>query len=247
MEHPPAGLWGVEAGLAPLAGGHRNAVFRTVGLQQELVFKSTGRSAAALAWLEPVQACARQSGFAVPAMLKSLRGRLVERGWTCEPLVAGNPFPPQGMSALASALARFHALAKAVPQRPGFLSSQALLVARRGGDVDLGAMPPALVAKCRKAWSVVSDGPAGIVHGDLTPANLLSCPDGRIALLDWDECRHDLLLFDLAQLGQMTAAERQAALAWEVACSWAIEPDYAKRIAARLEPMPALAGARQSL
>lgn len=234
MEQPPVGLWGVVAELAPLAGGHRNAVFRTVGLQQDLVFKSTRRSAAALAWLEPVQTLARQSGFVVPPMLKSQSGRLLESGWTCEPFITGLALPSQAMPSLAPTMTRFHSACRAMPQRPGFLSSRALLVARSGGDVDLGLMPPALVAKCRKAWLSVSGEPMGVVHGDLTPANLLSCPEGRIALLDWDECRHDLLMFDLGQLRPMTGAERQAALAWEVACAWAIEPDYANRIASQL-------------
>jgi hypothetical protein len=53
-------------------------------------------------------------------------------------------------------------------------------------------------------------------------------------LLDWDECRRDLVLFDLGHLSKVGTVERRALLAWEVACSWMIEPDHARRVAQRI-------------
>ena len=231
---PPAHLWGVSAALEPLSGGHRNAVFRTVGLDEELVFKSTRRPPEAIDWLREVHDLARAAGFTVPRMLETREGALVAQGWTCEPYIPGDPCDPADLPEVRDALSRFHDLARDMPQRPGVLSSQDLLGAERGGDVDLGAMPAAVVALCREAWGAVSDGVMTLVHGDLNFANLLRCPDGRVTLIDWDECRRDLSLFDLAVLPGARAVEARALLAWEAACSWHREPDYARTMAGRL-------------
>jgi len=44
----------------------------------------------------------------------------------------------------------------------------------------------------------------------------------------------DLILFDLVPLGEGDEDERKAHLAWEVACSWLVEPDHAKEVATQL-------------
>nr|WP_286193432.1 phosphotransferase [Boseongicola sp. H5] len=95
-------------------------------------------------------------------------------------------------------------------------------------------MPPSLVARCRKSWSAMSGQRQAVIHGDINPGNLIRCVDGRTALIDWDECRRDLVLFDTAMLGDCSEEEQSARLAWEVACSWQLEPDYARRIASSL-------------
>ncbi|MEZ5796454.1 MAG: phosphotransferase [Paracoccaceae bacterium] len=233
---PPTGRWGIAAELRPLAGGHRNRAFRTIGLPQDLVFKSTRRPAAAVEWLLPVQALARACGLAVPHLRPSLAGNLVEQGWTCEDFLAGNPFSGKEMPAILPMIRQFHAAASDLPQRPGFLSSQDLIHQTCGGDVDLAFMPARLVQACRAAWSALPAGPQTVIHGDLNPSNLLHCPDGGIALLDWDECRRDLAQFDLGQLAPPSAVEHRALLAWEVACSWAVEPAHARALARRLAP-----------
>lgn len=234
MELPPIDRWGIDSGLHPLVGGHRNRAFRTLAKGQDFVFKSTRRSPEAIAWLLTVHDLARQSGFIVPQLIESANGNLVEGGWTCETFIHGTPVSADDLAVIEPAISMFHELSAGVPQRPGFLSSLALLEADAGGDVELGAMPSALVATCRKAWCALSDGKLSIVHGDLNPGNLLLCPDGRIALLDWDECRQDLIVFDLGQLSTMDASIKHALLAWEVACSWVIEPDHAMQVARRL-------------
>ncbi|MFY0659154.1 MAG: aminoglycoside phosphotransferase family protein [Shimia sp.] len=234
MSLPPIKLWGLSCSLETLAGGHRNQVWRTRGLPQDVVFKSTTRSEPALDWLTPVQEVARRCGFVVPHMMRSTNGWLSEAGWTCETLVEGGIVPRDGLAEVAALLASFHARTQGWEQRPGFLSSIALLSQDRGGDVDFAQMPRDVVALCRAAWRAVADRVTCVVHGDLAPGNVLRLADGRFALLDWDECRVDLPLFDIAPHAPKSEAETRAHLAWEVACSWRHEPDYARDMAERL-------------
>ncbi|MEI4484620.1 phosphotransferase [Frigidibacter sp. MR17.14] len=230
----PIAAWGVAAPLVPLPGGHRNLVFRTVGLTRDLVFKTTRRSEAALRWLGPVQAAACQAGLAVPALIPARSGSLSCAGWTCEPLLEGIVADPVKTRGLEAALGRFHDLTARMAQRPGFRSSRALLGCRSGGDVDLDAMPVAVVALCRAAWRSVAGARCAAIHGDVSRSNLLRCPDGRIALLDWDEARRDLRGFDTLACGTAAPGLVRAALAWEVACCWRAEPARARRLARKL-------------
>jgi Ser/Thr protein kinase RdoA (MazF antagonist) len=230
---PPTRLWGVDAPLVPLTGGHRNRAFRTTGVAQDLVFKSTRRSPEALAWLTPVHACARAAGITVPGLIASRNGALSEQGWTCESFLTGRAFTAADLATLAPRLRTFHHATSNLPQRPGFLSSRDLLSKDCGGDVDLSLMPPALALACRAAWAALGREET-VVHADLSPGNILHGPDGQFILLDWDESRRDLAGFDLAQLGPSDAATRRAALAWEVACCWQIEPAQARALARRL-------------
>ncbi len=234
MTRPPIALWNVQAPLEPLSGGHRNQVWRTRGLTQDLVFKSTTRSEPALDWLVSVQDVARHCGFVVPQMVRSANGLFSEAGWTCETFVAGEVVSRDGLAEVAALLADFHAQTQGSDQRPGFLSSTALLSQDRGGDVDFSQMPPDMVALCRAAWRAVADTPTCVVHGDLAPGNVLQLPDGRFALLDWDECRVDLALFDTSPHVPKSEVEKRVHLAWEVACSWRREPSYARGLAKRL-------------
>jgi hypothetical protein len=58
-----------------------------------------------------------------------------------------------------------------------------------------------------------------------------------VAVLDWDESRVDAALFDTQQItlnGSNVVAEA-ATMAWEVACSWSIEPDHALRVIEKLK------------
>jgi Ser/Thr protein kinase RdoA (MazF antagonist) len=230
---PPIARWGLDCALHPLPGGHRNLAFRTQSLPQDLVFKSTRRTAGALAWLGQVHACARACGFTAPGLIPSRNGSLVEQGWTCEPFFAGRAFTVADLPALGPRIASFHRATRALPQRPGFLSARALLAQDQGGDVDLALIPPALVQGCRAAWSALA-GEETVIHADLSPGNILHGIDGQPILLDWDEARRDLPAFDLAQLAPPDAATRRATLAWEVACSWQIEPDRARTLARKL-------------
>ncbi|WP_226553439.1 phosphotransferase [Celeribacter naphthalenivorans] len=228
---PPIHLWGLSAPLEPLGGGPRNAVFRTSELAQDVVFKSTRRSEAQLRWLAPVHDAAEAAGFTVPRLMPAQDGRLGPNGWTCEPLIDGRPFQPEDLPRIADKIDAFHRNTSNLPQRPDFRSSSDLLHETSGGDVDLCALPADLLALCRKAWGAMR-GEIGIIHGDLTAGNLIHTEEGP-ALIDWDEARVDDLAFDMLRTRPeaATAAEKTAALAWEVACRWQVEPEHAALVA----------------
>ena len=114
----------------------------------------------------------------------------------------------------------------------------------RGADVDLSAMPGDAVALVRECWQPLLQA-AGqqercVVHGDLGPGAMLIAGD-RVGIIDWDEARVDVPAFDLAALhaaagpglvrvpglGDQQLAD--AALAWEAATCWSVEPAYARR------------------
>ncbi|SFI88483.1 phosphotransferase enzyme family protein [Celeribacter neptunius] len=238
---PPIHLWGIDAPLEPLSGGHRNAVFRTSELSRDLVFKSTRRDEAQIRWLSPVLGAAQAAGLSVAAPIPALDGRYVAEGWTCEPLIEGRPFQPDELPQIAERIDAFHAATTSLPQRPGFAAAHDLLAMDSGGDVTLSALPVELAQLCRKAWQGLAgsdgpDSPNGVIHGDLTAGNLIHSETGP-ALLDWDEARVDHRAFDLIRThpADATAAQKTAALAWEVACSWEIEPEHARIVARVLE------------
>ena len=98
MDRPRKEKWGITAELSPLLGGHRNTVLRTKFLGQNVVFKSTRRSPAAIGWLEAVHDYARQAGFVVPHHIRSHDGQLMEDGWTCETFVEGQQMEQADLS-----------------------------------------------------------------------------------------------------------------------------------------------------
>ena len=128
----------------------------------------------------------------------------------------------------------FHTGTANFPQRPDFRSSHDLIKDSQGGDVDLSTMPSDLVKLCREMWAQVSDLPCSVIHGDLNQDNLLQTYQGKIVMLDWDECRRDVCAFDLGPITGQTGRTRRALIAWEVACAWQIEPDYAREMAQHL-------------
>lgn len=220
---PPLGAWGLTGTPVPLAGGNRNTVLR-VG---QHVVKSTRRSETAIAWLLPVAEHAEACGLHVPAPLESKLGTFVVDGWTCEPFCEGGPTHPK---AVADKIARLHRVAADLPQRDGFASARDLLTEQSGGDIDLTRMPPDLVAQLRAAWSAISLETT-LVHGDLNPDNILTDTGGKVTLIDWDEARRDHPIFDTATWSDaLTPIIKQAALAWEIACSWQLEPAHARSL-----------------
>jgi Ser/Thr protein kinase RdoA (MazF antagonist) len=130
---------------------------------------------------------------------------------------------------VAAELVRLHDLTRGHRQRPGFRSTRDLLVADRGGDVDLTLMPPRAVAACRAAWAALPELPPAVVHGDPGPGNI-RIQDNTVGFLDWDESRVDNPAIDLAELPvrvlprDIDAAAKLAAEAWEAANGWQAEP-----------------------
>ena len=185
-------------------------------------------------WLEPVFDAAEAVGFVVPRLLPSRDGSLVVNGLTVETYIEGKPISAANSPDLADPIEQFHHRTRHLPQRPTFASSTQLLDQESGGDVDLSSMPEQLVAACRDAWRTFASMPQSAVHGDLNPTNVLMTPDGRPALIDWDEARVDVSRFDMLAIAKerkMTPEEERALLAWEIAVCWHVEPDYAQELA----------------
>ncbi|MFL4470719.1 phosphotransferase enzyme family protein [Tateyamaria armeniaca] len=214
---PPLAAWGLSGDIVPLTGGHRNTALR-VGTH---VLKTTRRSEAALHWLGPVQDVAARCGLFAPRLIPSLSGTLCVEGWTCEPFCEGTETPPDDIAGQVAAL---HKRGHDLPQRPGFASARDLVSADRGGDIDLAEMPRDLVKALRAQWAQL-ERPETAIHADLNPTNILRDADGRVTLVDWDEARRDVALFDLAD------PSHPARRAWEIACCWQIEPERARHLA----------------
>lgn len=232
MNAPDLSAFGAVRLIAPLAGGHRNQVWLAERAGAQLVAKSTRRDAAQLAWLAAPQAAARAAGFVVPGLIGAANGALVSQGWTLEPFLPGATFSDADLRAIAARIGQFHRLAAPIGQRPGFVTLPELADCDRGGDIDLHLLPADLAARLRAAWRAVAGARCQCLHGDLGPQNLIHTAQGP-ALIDWDEARVDCLFLES---GDPSPAEQAAHLAYEIASGWTSEPDYARRLAARLSP-----------
>jgi hypothetical protein len=92
--------------------------------------------------------------------------------------------------------------------------------------IDLGAMPPEGVARCRAAWARLTGRERCVVHGDPTPGNIRMTAD-RVALIDWDESHVDVPDLDLVLPHNAAGLDddthdvaAQAWAAWEAAVCW---------------------------
>jgi aminoglycoside phosphotransferase (APT) family kinase protein len=226
--------WSGCAILDPLAGGYRNAAMLVRRGDMQLVAKTTRRNEAQLTWLLAVHSAARAAGFVVPEYILSDNGNMTEDGVTLETFIPG--YHPQTLAdaRLAEQLARFHALGRKLPQRPGFASAAELLHTTQGGDIDLSRMPGALVDCCRSAWAHLQHHPTTAIHGDLNPDNLIITPAEQLALIDWDEARVDSPIFDSLLQPTSNPLDARAQLAFEIASSWQREPEYAQTLIAQL-------------
>jgi len=265
--------WGQLRVVRALPGGNRASVFLVVrdgndevardAVGERFVAKTTSRTPAAVAWAAALARRARRAGLAASGYLATADGRWMVGGVTLQPFVDGRPATAAERRAASARLRSLHAATARMRQRPGFAGSTALLSRRRGGDVDLDAMPESLVRLCRDAWRPLRGWPRAAIHGDLNGDNVLVGHDGRLVLLDWDECRVDARCFDeLGWLGggdhsrgrdarpsqaetrraghpaAMAEGEREpvrrAFLAWEVAVCWTVEPTHARTVASTL-------------
>ena len=225
--------WGQFRFIRELEGGSRNPVFLLAQDERLWVAKATSRSESALGWLDPVQRAAEVAGFVVPRFVRTAHHTWSENGLTLEPFIEGEVPSSAALPSLAPLIRRMHAeTATVTGQRPGFASAIDLLEQSHIGDIDLSSMPEPLVERCRELWLQVAGLPRAAIHADLHSGNILHTPDGRYALLDWDEARLDATVFDTWALVGAPGPEEQLILnAWEVAVSWHTEPGYAHRLA----------------
>ncbi|WP_091604552.1 phosphotransferase enzyme family protein [Micromonospora mirobrigensis] len=227
--------WGDDVTrVEPLTGGVANDVW-SVRVDGRLAVARLGRrSDADLAWETALLRHLDQAGLTVPAPIPAVDGRLFADGLVVMTyLEGGPPGTPADWRRVAGTLRELHRLTRGWPQRPGWRSSTDLLHAETGTKVDLGAMPPEGVARCRAAWARLAGRPTCVVHGDPNPGNVRMTAD-RVALIDWDEAHVDVPDLDLALPDNAAGLDdraydvaAQASAAWEAAVCW--DDDYSVR------------------
>ncbi|MEJ3651860.1 phosphotransferase [Actinomycetes bacterium KLBMP 9759] len=185
------------------------------------------RSDADLAWETGLLQHLDREGMTVPVPIPTMDGRLFADGLVVMTYVeGGQPETGADWRRVADTLGRLHQLTNGWPQRPGWRSSSDLLRTRTGTRVDLGAMPPEAVVRCRAAWARVAGRTTCVVHGDPNPGNIRMTAD-RVALIDWDESHVDVPDLDLALPHNAAGLDdeaydnaAQARAAWEAAVCW---------------------------
>lgn len=228
--------------LKRLTGGVANDVW-SVELDGRLAVARLGkRSDADLAWETGLLQYLHQNGMTVPLPIPTLDGRLFVHGLVVMTyLEGGRPETEGDWRRVAATLRELHRLTRDWPQRPGWQSSIDLLKAERGTRIDLTAMPPEGVVRCRAAWARLAGRPTCVVHGDANPRNILMTED-RVALIDWDEAHVDVADLDL-ELPHNAAdldtdawdIAHQASAAWEAAVCW--DDDYSIKRLAEVRPV----------
>jgi Ser/Thr protein kinase RdoA (MazF antagonist) len=226
--------WGDDAArVERLAGGVANDVWSVRVGGHLAVARLGSRSDADLAWETGLLQHLDRAGLAVPVPIPTRDGRPFADGLVVMTYLAGGP-PRTGADwrRVADTLRRLHRLTRGWPQRPGWRSSADLLRAETGTKVDLGAMPPEAVARCRAAWARLAGRETCVVHGDPNPRNVRLTAD-RVALIDWDEAHVDVPDLDLALPHNAAGLDddaldtaAQASAAWDAAVCW--DDDHAR-------------------
>ncbi|TCV65936.1 phosphotransferase [Neorhizobium sp. S3-V5DH] len=231
--------WGEDAvRIEPLTGGVANDVWTVRVHGQIAVGRLGSRTDADLAWETHLLQHLNRKGMTVPVPIPATGGRLFVDGLVVMKYLEGGP--PETMSdwrRVADALRELHRLTQGWPQRPGWRSSTDLLGAETGTRINLAAMPPEGVIRCRAAWARLIGRETCVVHGNPNnPANVRMTAD-RVALIDWDESHVDVPDLDLVLPGNAADLDdgthdiaEQASAAWEAAVCW--QDEYAvKRLA----------------
>ena len=238
------GLWGDDAVREErLSGGVANDVW-SVRLGGRLAVGRLGsRSDEDLAWeMELIQHLDRE-GFTVPVPIPTRDGRLFVDGLVVMTYIeGGSPESDADWRRVAETLRALHRSTRDWRQRPGWRSSIDLLQAETGTKVNLTAMPPDGVARCRAAWARLAGRPTCVVHGNPTsPANIRMTAS-RVALIDWDEAHVDVPDLDLALPDNAAGLDddaydvaSQASAAWEATVCW--DDDYAVGRLAEVRPV----------
>jgi Ser/Thr protein kinase RdoA (MazF antagonist) len=226
-------LWDATR-IEALSGGVANDVW-SVRVDGALAVARLGsRSDADLAWEAGLLQHLDRNGMTVPVPIPTSDGRLFAAGLAVMTYVEGGaPETAADWRCVAETLRQLHRLTPGWPQRPGWRSSTDLLHATTGTKIDLTAMPPEGVARCRAAWARLAGRQTCAVHGDPNPRNIRITAD-RVALIDWDEAHADVPDLDLAlprNAARLEAAAydiaAQASAAWEAAVCW--DDDYSKK------------------
>ncbi len=221
--------WGEDATrIERLTGGVANYVW-SVRINGQLAVGRLGkRSDEDLQWEAELLQYLDSKGLTVPVAIPTNDGRFFANGLTVMRFMEGGP--PETESdwrRVADALRELHLLTQGWPQRPGWKSSIDLLQADSGTKVDLLAMPPDGVARCRAAWARFRGRQTCVVHGNPNSAANVRISADRVALIDWDEAHVDIPDLDLVLPHNAAGLEgeeldfaTQASAAWEAAVCW---------------------------
>jgi Ser/Thr protein kinase RdoA (MazF antagonist) len=220
--------WGDDvARLERCQAGVANEVW-TVRVDGRLAVGRLGRrSDADLSWETELLRHLDSEGMTVPVPIPTRDGRHFADGLVVLTYVEGAPPETEAdWRRVADTLRRVHRLTQGWPQRPGWRSSTDLLQADTGVRIDLCAMPPEGVVRCRAAWARLAGRERCVVHGDPNPGNIRMTAD-RVALIDWDEAHVDVADLDLALPHNAAGLDddaydgaAQARAAWEAAVCW---------------------------
>jgi Ser/Thr protein kinase RdoA (MazF antagonist) len=236
--------WGEDAvRLEPLTGGVANDVWSVRVGGERAVARLGSRSDADLAWETGLLRHLERGGLDVPVPIPTVDGRLFADGLVVMTYVDGEPPDSEAdWRRVAGTLRRLHDLTQDWPQRPGWQSSTDLLHADKGTKVDLSAMPPEAVSRCRAAWSRLLGRPTSVVHGNPTNPGNVRMTASTVALIDWDEAHVDVPDLDLVLPHNAAGLEgeahdiaAQASAAWEAAVCW--KDDYAVRRLSEVRPV----------
>lgn len=221
--------WGADAArIEPLTGGIANDVWSVRVDGRIAVGRLGSRIDADLAWEAELLGHLDREGLTVPVPIPTADGRLFADGLMMMTFVEGRP--PQSASdwkRVAATLGAVHRSTQGWPQRPGWRSSSDLLHEATGTKIDLGAMPPEGVARCRAAWARLAGRPTCVVHGDPNNVGNVRITADRVALIDWDEAHVDVPELDLVLPDNAAGLDdvaydvaSQASAAWEAAVCW---------------------------
>ncbi|HEY7269231.1 MAG TPA: phosphotransferase, partial [Dehalococcoidia bacterium] len=166
--------WGKDvARVERLAGGVANEVWSVRVNGQLAVARLGARSDADLAWETDLLRYLDREGLTVPVPIPTTDGRRFADGLVVMTYIEGGPPEAEDeWRRVADTLRQLHRLTQGWPQRPGWRSSTDLLQAETGTKIDLRAMPPDGVARCRAAWARLVGRPVCVVHGDPNPGNV---------------------------------------------------------------------------
>jgi Ser/Thr protein kinase RdoA (MazF antagonist) len=230
------GQWGEDvARIEPLAGGVANDVWTVRVNGHRAVGRLGARSDADLAWETGLLQHLDRAGLTVPVPIPTTTGRLFADGLVVMTYLDGRPPETQAdWRRVAGTLRELHRLTQGWPR---WRSSTDLLHAETGTRIDLGAMPPEGVVRCRAAWARLIGRQTCVVHGDPNNPGNVRMTANQVALIDWDESHVDVPDLDLVlpdnaaglDVGAHDVAA-QASAAWEAAVCW--DDEYAvKRLA----------------
>ncbi|PDT26959.1 aminoglycoside phosphotransferase [Rhizobium sp. L9] len=221
--------WGEDAvRIERLTGGIANDVWSVRVNGKVAVGRLGRRTDADLAWETELIQYLDREGMHAPVPIPTTDGRLFVDGLVVMRYIErGPPETESDWRRMADTLRELHRLTQGWPQRPGWRSSTDLLHAETGTRIDLAAMPPEGVMRCRAAWARLVGPQTCVVHGNPNSAANVRMTADRVALIDWDESHVDVPDLDLVLPGNAAGLDdraydiaTQASAAWEAAVCW---------------------------